>query len=171
MRLDYKTNKTRKSMNAETREKLREAKAELKKAFHATAALASSLGDEAKEAIKEFTKGLEQDIADLMSEKDSGPVGNNGVDENLREAEMSPEPTFGEDLVGYTFNPSGNENVQEAKRLAAALADVLHRDYEERFGKRNCNNSFIASVVYQQAIGEILNAQMNTVKLLTLHNI
>ncbi len=142
-------------MNAETKEKLREAKAELKKAFHATAALASSLGDEAKEAINEFAKGLEKDIADLQAEK----------------SEMTPEPTFGEDLVGYTFNPSGNENVQEAKRLAAALADVLHRDYEERFGKRNCNNSFIASVVYQQAIGEILNAQMNTVKLLTLHNI
>jgi hypothetical protein len=155
MRLDYKTNKTRKSMKAETKEKLRAAKADLKKAFQATAALASSLGDEAKEAINEFTKGLEQDIADLQAEK----------------SEMTPEPTFGEDLVGYTFNPSGNENVQEAKRLAAALADVLHRDYEERFGKRNCNNSFIASVVYQQAIGEILNAQMNTVKLLTLHNI
>ena len=142
-------------MKAETKEKLRAAKADLKKAFQATAALASSLGDEAKEAINEFTKGLEQDIADLQAEK----------------SEMTPEPTFGEDLVGYTFNPSGNENVQEAKRLAAALADVLHRDYEERFGKRNCNNSFIASVVYQQAIGEILNAQMNTVKLLTLHNI
>lgn len=141
-------------MNAETKEKLRAAKAELKKAFHATAALASSLGDEAKEAIEEFAKGLEKDIADLQAET----------------SEMTPEPTFGENLVGYTFNPSGNEKVQRAKQLAAELADLLHSDYEERFGNKECFNGFIASVIYQQAIGEILNSQMNTVKLLTLHN-
>ena len=36
------------------------------------------------------------------------------------------ELTFGEKLVGLTFNPSGDEKVLKAKQLCAELADLMH---------------------------------------------
>lgn len=71
------------------------------------------------------------------------------------------ELTFGEKLVGLTFNPSRDANVLRAKQLCAELADlirpaVLHVD--------NTVEYFLT----MHTIGEILNAQMNVVKLLTL---
>lgn len=79
--------------------------------------------------------------------------------------------TFGEKLVGLTFNPSGDAKVQRAKELCAELADLLQENREDRFEKIN-NGSMMASslysTLYDHAIGEILNAQMNVVKVLTL---
>jgi hypothetical protein len=46
--------------------------------------------------------------------------------ENLPEREM----TFGEKLVGLTFNPSGDAKVQRAKELCAELADLVRNDNE-----------------------------------------
>jgi len=79
--------------------------------------------------------------------------------------------TFGEKLVGLTFNPSGDAKVQRAKELCAELADLLQEDREDRLEKV-INGSLLASglynTLYDHAIGEILNAQMNVVKVLTL---
>lgn len=75
----------------------------------------------------------------------------------------SRELTFGEKLVGLTFNPSGDAKVQRAKELCAELADLLHEDFSS---KEQVNN--LPSILYYHTIGEILNAQMNVVKLLTL---
>jgi hypothetical protein len=47
--------------------------------------------------------------------------------------------SFGEQLVGLNFNPSADDK-----------ANPMH------------------SMMYENAIGEVLNAQMNTVKILTL---
>lgn len=71
--------------------------------------------------------------------------------------------TFGQKLVGLTFNPSGDPKVQKAKELCAELADLLRDHYEEK------EVTFeLESRLFNHAIGEILNAQMNVVKVLTL---
>lgn len=79
------------------------------------------------------------------------------------EKQENRELTFGEKLVGLTFNPSGDEKVQRAKEICAELADLVYEDLanEEVI-------SHLKSQLYEHAIGEILNAQMNVVKVLTL---
>jgi hypothetical protein len=72
------------------------------------------------------------------------------------------ELTFGEKLVGLTFNPSNDDKVTKAKRLCADLADLLYED------ARNSETSELKNILEKQAYGEILNAQMNVVKVLTL---
>lgn len=72
--------------------------------------------------------------------------------------------TFGEQLVGLTFNPSGNPEVQRAKELCAELADMV--DTISR--KNNLRAYPLSDSLYTHTIGQILNAQMNVVKLITL---
>jgi hypothetical protein len=74
---------------------------------------------------------------------------------------MEPrEMTFGEKLVGLTFNPSGDEKVQRAKELCAELADLL------TYNNPN-NERHLYKILFDKAIGDILDAQMNVVKVLT----
>jgi hypothetical protein len=79
----------------------------------------------------------------------------------------SPQPmrqlTFGEQLVGLSFNPSGDDKVAKAKQLCAELADLVQDHHQKQF-----QSSQFEGVLYTHTIGEILNAQMNVVKLLTL---
>lgn len=74
------------------------------------------------------------------------------------------ELTFGERLVGITFNPSGDAKVQRAKELCSELADLISNDYLSK------ESSALHSVLFNHAVGEILNAQMNVVKVLTFKN-
>jgi len=74
----------------------------------------------------------------------------------------SRELTFGEKLVGLTFNPSGDEKIQRAKELCAELADLIYKDYDDKE-----EVSDFCDYLYKHTLGEILNAQMNIVKLLT----
>ena len=74
----------------------------------------------------------------------------------------SRELTFGEKLVGITFNPSADDKVAKAKQLCAELADLLKEDSMTK------EPTYLSSTLYDHAIGEILNAQMNVVKVLTL---
>ncbi len=78
------------------------------------------------------------------------------------EAENSRKLTFGEQLVGLTFNPSGDTKVQRAKELCAELADLLN---EHNF---ESDRTQLFEILFNHTIGEILNAQMNVVKVLTL---
>ena len=71
------------------------------------------------------------------------------------------ELTFGEKLVGLTFNPSGDPNVQRAKELCAELADLLNQNANSHVEKPLCR------LLFDKAIGDILDAQMNVVKVLT----
>ena len=73
--------------------------------------------------------------------------------------ETQRELTFGEQLVGLTFNPSGDERVQRAKELCAELADLLYPESR--------TTSTTKRLLYEHTVGEILNAQMNVVKVLT----
>jgi len=73
------------------------------------------------------------------------------------------ELTFGEKLVGLTFNPSGDDKVYKVKRLCADLTDLLYDDIPED-GER----TFLQDQLFNKAIFNILDAQMTSVKLLTL---
>jgi len=72
--------------------------------------------------------------------------------------------TFGEQLVGLTFNPSGNDKVTKVKQICAELADILEAEYREK----NLGAMPLSNMLYEKAITEILSAQMNVVKVLTL---
>jgi hypothetical protein len=82
--------------------------------------------------------------------------------EETVEAPMS----FGEQLVGLTFNPSGDPKVQKAKELCAQLADLIQSDYLDRRFSDN-PPSDLYKQLHEHTVGEILNAQMNVVKVLT----
>ena len=71
------------------------------------------------------------------------------------------ELTFGEKLVGLTFNPSGDANVNRAKELCAELADLLNQNADPNSDRPLCR------LLFDKAIGDILDAQMNVVKVLT----
>ena len=70
--------------------------------------------------------------------------------------------TFGEQLVGITFNESNDDRITIAKHLCAELADLLN-NYNEAKETKTQNSQRL----FSHAIGEILNAQMNAVKVLT----
>jgi hypothetical protein len=70
--------------------------------------------------------------------------------------------TFGEQLVGLSFNPSGDEDVHRVKELAAEMAEILKRRYS------NDPKTPVKSLLFDHAVGEILNAQMTVVKVITL---
>ena len=72
------------------------------------------------------------------------------------------ELTFGEKLVGLNFNPSNDDKVGKAKKLCAELADLLNDEME------GSEQSPLFKQLFDHAVGEILNAQMNVVKVLTL---
>lgn len=86
----------------------------------------------------------------------------NSVTTQTTERDLS----FGEKLVGITFNPSNNPQVDRAKQLCAELADIVTKDREKYRTQVHIPAS--EDILYRHTIGEILNAQMNVVKLLTL---
>jgi hypothetical protein len=73
------------------------------------------------------------------------------------------ELSFGQMLVGLNFNPSNDPKVQRAKELCAELADLV---FEEN--KVLDLNNTVKHHLLHHTYGEILNAQMNVVKVLTL---
>jgi hypothetical protein len=70
--------------------------------------------------------------------------------------------SFGEQLVGLNFNPSNDDKVGKAKKLCAELADLVNAHFQSEA------NSVLANQLFNHTIGEIINAQMNVVKVLTL---
>ena len=76
-----------------------------------------------------------------------------------------PEFTRGEKLVGITFNPSANPEVDTVKRASAFLIDTLekHRENAREHGTLTADREFLIN----HAIGEVINAQMNVVKAIT----
>lgn len=71
-------------------------------------------------------------------------------------------PSFGEQLVGVDFNPSGSDEVKEVKQLYARIANILEKNYKEK------NKHPLKSLLFDHAVGEIVNSQMAVVKVLTL---
>ena len=70
--------------------------------------------------------------------------------------------SFGERLVGIQFNPSNDDKVAKLKSLFAEAANIIDEEFRGR------DNSSLGSTLFDHTVGEILNAQMNCVKLVTL---
>lgn len=98
-----------------------------------------------------------------MTDEKQGP--------KMDSAELQPTGrplTFGERLVGITFSPSNNPKVDRAKAICAELADLI---LEDRIRYNNAPPNSINPAeghLFSHTVGQILNAQMNVVKLLTL---
>jgi len=90
------------------------------------------------------------------------------VNEELLDMSKVSEVSRGEQLVGINFNPSANSEVDTVKRACAYLIDVIekHREEHGHHGTLTANREFLMN----HAIGEILNAQMNVVKVITFTN-
>ena len=76
------------------------------------------------------------------------------------------EQTFGEKAVGITFNPSGADEVYEAKMLAAKQIDLLEKAHI-KLTNDSANTSWIRNVLRTQAFNLLVSAQMALVKYLT----
>lgn len=88
--------------------------------------------------------------------------GSHPIADDVSQTNDTRQMTFGEKLVGLTFNPSNDDKVSKAKRLCADLADLLYDD------QKNSETSELKKVLLPATYAEILNAQMNVVKVLTL---
>jgi hypothetical protein len=77
------------------------------------------------------------------------------------------ELTFGEKAVGLTFNPSGDEKVNEAKRLMANALDLLQQAELEKSDYGKIKQEWEANVFRTNAFNKIIDAQMALVKYLT----
>jgi hypothetical protein len=100
---------------------------------------------------------MPQDTQGFQMPADFSPV------KEVEQLKSQPELSFGQKLVGLTFNPSGDDKVARAKQLCAELADLVSDHYHQPK-----EVSTLESLLYHHTIGEILNAQMNVVKVLTL---
>lgn len=96
----------------------------------------------------------------MDEQKISDQPGRDTSDDSLRQ---QPSLTFGQKLVGLNFNPSNDDKVGKAKQLCADLADLLKDDWKD-----NEEKTQMYGQLHVHAMNEILNAQMNVVKVLTL---
>lgn len=74
----------------------------------------------------------------------------------------------GEQLIGLNFNPSGQDDIATVKRACAYLIDVIEKNREEHTHNKTLTRN--RELLVDHAIGEIINAQMNVVKVLTYVN-
>lgn len=81
---------------------------------------------------------------------------------------MEPQQalSFGEKLVGKTFNPSGDDKVARLKALAAEMADIVHA-HDSKAGDELGEGQYLNSTFKGGAIRRILDAQMWAVKHIT----
>ena len=75
--------------------------------------------------------------------------------------------TFGQQLVGVTFNPSKREDVNKAKRLSADLIDLVADNYNDLTKNEALKTSWVRNVLRTAAINAVVTAQMAVVKILT----
>ena len=71
--------------------------------------------------------------------------------------------SFGEILVGIEFNPSNDDRVAQVKQKMAEIANILKDAYNDPEAQK----SPVKSLLFDHAIGEIVNAQMSVVKVIT----
>lgn len=67
--------------------------------------------------------------------------------------------TFGQKMVGITFNPANDDNVTKCKQKMADVIDLLIESTPP--------DTEIKNALFQMALQNILQAQMMAVKLLT----
>jgi hypothetical protein len=70
---------------------------------------------------------------------------------------------FGHQLVGLDPDNLDDSEVTKVKLLAAQMAEILKTNYEAERGP-------LKSLLFDHALGELINAQMAVVKVITLKN-
>ena len=69
--------------------------------------------------------------------------------------------SFGELLVGIEFNSSNDDKVAKVKSMMAEIANLMKDDYNSE------QKSPVKSLLFDHAVGELVNAQMAVVKVIT----
>jgi len=69
-------------------------------------------------------------------------------------------PSFGEQLIGIDSREEPTNDLETVKYKFAEIAEILKKNYET-------DRNPMKSLLFDHAIGEILNAQMSVVKVLT----
>lgn len=69
------------------------------------------------------------------------------------------EATFGEELIGYKFNPSANKDVDIIKKTFASIVDLVETFRPE---------SRVGKITKEASLHACITAQMLIVKLITL---
>lgn len=75
------------------------------------------------------------------------------------------QESIGDRIVGLSFNPSSDPKVQEVKEKFSSLINMLMEDKE--ISMEAGVYTSIKAFLIEHALGELLNAQMNLVKVLT----
>lgn len=71
-------------------------------------------------------------------------------------------PTFGEQLIGVDVETEQQDDVTKVKAMFAEIAEMMKTNYQAE------SRHPLKSLLFDHAVGEILNAQMSVVKVLTL---
>jgi len=71
-------------------------------------------------------------------------------------------PTFGEQLIGVDVETEQQDDVTKVKAMFAEIAEMMKTNYQTE------SKHPLKSLLFDHAVGEILNAQMSVVKVLTL---
>jgi hypothetical protein len=71
------------------------------------------------------------------------------------------QPKFGDLLVGRSFNPSNDARVDRVKEICSELAEILKDSYQ------TSDKNPVTSILFDQAVGAIVTAQMMIVKVVT----
>jgi hypothetical protein len=71
-------------------------------------------------------------------------------------------PSFGEQLIGIDIDSPETDEVTKVKKLFAEVAEIMKKNYT------NNSKHPVKSLLFDHAVGEITNAEMSVVKVLTL---
>jgi hypothetical protein len=77
------------------------------------------------------------------------------------EEKEAAQPKFGDLLVGRSFNPSDDTRVDRVKEICSELAEILKDSYQ------TSDKNPVTSILFDQAVGAIVTAQMMVVKVVT----
>lgn len=77
------------------------------------------------------------------------------------------ELTFGQKAVGFTFNPSGDPRVAQAKQLIADAIDLLEEVHREKTDNGAASSTWFRNVFRTEAFNQLVNASSSLVKYLT----
>jgi len=79
----------------------------------------------------------------------------------INHVQVNKQPKFGDLLVGRSFNPSNDPKVDRVKEICSELAEILKDSYQ------TSDKNPVTSIIFDQAVGAILTAQMMVVKVVT----
>jgi hypothetical protein len=109
-------------------------------------------------------------VIELPNKETKNPIARISATNIMESNDTQRELTFGEKAVGLTFNPSGDEKVNRAKRLMADALDLLKEVEAEKTDGGKAMSSWEANVFRTNAFNKTVDAQMALVKYITWNN-